>query len=143
MGGRSLKEVTTAYKETRIKTALRITASQDPKLRAVATFQQVKESKGRRSMLKGAKNYTTELKLDQDLDGDPKISFKSTEGHTYTATSLDGTKRVLRKARTNFTKSEIDCTVSATNILKQWNLDAQSWRRDSILGATTIHYNVF
>ena len=94
-------------------------------------------------MLKGAKNYTTELKLDQDLDGDPKISFKSTEGHTYTATSLDGTKRVLRKARTNFTKSEIDCTVSATNILKQWNLDAQSWRRDSILGATTIHYNVF
>ena len=39
VGGRGLKEVTTTYKVARIKTALRITASKDPKLRAVATFQ--------------------------------------------------------------------------------------------------------
>ena len=40
VGGRGLKEVTitTTYKETRIKAALRITASKDPKLRAMTTF---------------------------------------------------------------------------------------------------------
>ena len=74
-GGRGPKEVTTTYKVTRIKTALRITASKDQKLRAVTTSQQVKESKGRRSMLKDANKYATELKLDLELDGDPEISF--------------------------------------------------------------------
>ena len=119
MGGQGLKEVTTTYKETRIKVALRITASKDPKLRAVATFQQVKESKGRKSMLKDAKEYANELKLDLDLDGDPQITFKSTEGHTYTATSLEGTKRVFHKARTNFTKSEIKESTWQGNIVCQ------------------------
>ena len=98
---------TQANIETGIKATLQITASKDPKLQAMVTFQQVKESKGRRSMLKDANKYATELKLDLDLDGDPQISFKSTEGHTYTATSLDGTKRILHKARTNLTKSEV------------------------------------
>ena len=73
VGGRGLKEVTTTYKEIRIMAALRITASKDPKLRAMAIFQQVKESKGRRSKLKDAKKYVTELKLILELDGDPEI----------------------------------------------------------------------
>ena len=107
MGGRGLKEVTTTYKETRIMAALRVTASKDPKLRAVATFQQVKESKGRKSMLRDAKKYATELKLDLCVDRDLEILFKSTEGDTYTATSLDRTRRVLHKARTDFTNSKI------------------------------------
>ena len=54
-------------------------------------------------MLKVAKKYATELKLGLELDGDPEISLKSTEGHTYTVTNLDGAKRVLHKARTDFT----------------------------------------
>ena len=74
-GGRGLKEVTTTYKVTRIKAALRITANKDQKLRAVTTSQQVKESKGSRSMLKDANKYASELKLDLELDGDPQISF--------------------------------------------------------------------
>ena len=73
VGGRGLKEVATTYKETRIKAALRITASKDPKLRAMTTFQQAKESKGRRSNLKDTKKYVTELKLILELDGDPEI----------------------------------------------------------------------
>ena len=97
MGGRGLTKVTTTYKETRLKAELRFTTRKDPKLRAVATFQQVTEGKVRRSMLKDAKKYTTELKLDLKLDGDPEIPFNSTEGDTYTSTGLDGTRRVLTK----------------------------------------------
>ena len=70
-------------------------------------------------MLKDANKYATELKSDLDLDGDPQISFKSTEGHTHNATSLDGTKRVVHKARTYFTKSEIKESKWPGNIVFQ------------------------
>ena len=70
-------------------------------------------------MLKDANKYATELKLILELDGDPEISFKSTEGHIYTATNLDGAKRVLHKASTDFTKSEIKESTWQGNIVCQ------------------------
>ena len=56
--------------------------------------------------------YATELKLDLELDEDP-------ESHPYTATSLNGTKRDLHKARKNLTKSEIKESKWQGNIVCQ------------------------
>ena len=76
-------------------------------------------------MLKDTKKHTTELKFDLDLNRGKQILFKSREGHTYTSTRLDGTKRVLHKARTNFTKSEIKESKLQGNIVcyvKDWEI---------------------
>ena len=50
IGGRGLKQIASVFKETN-KTALRLATSADLKLQAVAKLQQVKEGKGRRSIL--------------------------------------------------------------------------------------------
>ena len=55
----------------KIKTALRIGSSKDPKLQAVARFQRVKERKERRSIFKDAKRHARELKLDLELGNVP------------------------------------------------------------------------
>lgn len=107
VGGRGLKELSTIYKETKIKTALRIESSKDPKLQAVARFQRVKESKGRRSIFKDAKRHARELILDLELGDEPVVSFTSTEERTHTATDVAGVKLVMGKAQTDRSELEI------------------------------------
>ena len=52
---------TSIYKETKIKSALIITTSEDPKLQAVVQCQPSLEVKGRISMLKDAKKYAMDM----------------------------------------------------------------------------------
>ena len=42
LGGRGLKQISTTYKETKIKAAIRLATSDDPKLQAVRQFQVIK-----------------------------------------------------------------------------------------------------
>ena len=119
-GGRGLKEVSTIYKETKLKTALRIESSiKDPKLQAAARFQRVKESKEMRSIFKDAKRHARELKLDLELGDVPVVSFTSTEERTYTATDVARAKLVMGKAQVDRSKLEIKECKWQGNIVSQ------------------------
>ena len=58
LGGRGLKEIEIQYKVTEVKTAHYTTTSKDPHIEVVRTFQDVKEAKKSRSVIKDAKTYT-------------------------------------------------------------------------------------
>ena len=78
IGGRSLKQISSVYKETKIKAALRLATSNDSRLQAVAHFQQIKENKGRRSIFKDARRHAMEMALDLELGEDkPTLSNES------------------------------------------------------------------
>ena len=62
--GCGLKEIEVQYKITKIKTAHYITPSKDPHIEIVRTFQDAKEEKKRRSVIKNAKTYAQHLNLD-------------------------------------------------------------------------------
>ena len=60
-GGRGFQEITQLYKTTKIKTAHHVTTSKDPRLDIVRQFQDHKESKNFRSVLKDAKIYARDM----------------------------------------------------------------------------------
>ena len=100
IGGRGLKQISSGYKETKIKAALRLATSNDSRLQAVAQFQQIKENKGRRSIFKDARGHGMDMALDLELGEDkPTLSMKTTEGRTYTASDPAGAKKVIAKGR--------------------------------------------
>lgn len=53
------------YKETKNKSALIITTSEDPKLEAVVQFREDKEVEGRISMLKDARKCAMDINEDE------------------------------------------------------------------------------
>ena len=59
-GGKGMQELETLYKTTKIKTSHHLTVSADPRVQLVSTFQDVKEKKSLRSIVKDARTlYTT------------------------------------------------------------------------------------
>ena len=67
-GGRGLKELEVQYKATKIKIAHYITTSNDPHIEIVRTFQDAKEVKKSRSVIKDAKTYAQQLNLETTFD---------------------------------------------------------------------------
>ena len=117
IGGRGLKQIASVFKETKIKTALRLATSANLKLQAVAKFQQVKEGKGRRSILKDARKYAIDLGLDLELGDEPTLSLKTPEGRSYIASDLSGAKKVLARGRMVKSTSEIKESTWQGNIV--------------------------
>ena len=108
IGRRGLKQISSVYKETKIKAALRLTTSNDSRLQAVAQFQQIKENKGRRSIFKDARRHAMEMALDLELGEDKRtLSMKTTEGRTYTASYPAGAKKIIAKGRIEKSRAEI------------------------------------
>ena len=107
IGERGLKQIASVFKETKIKMALRLATSADLKLQAVAKFQQVKEGKGRQSILKDARKYAIDVGLDLELGDEPTLSLKTSEGRSYIASDLSGAKKVLARGRMVKSTSEI------------------------------------
>ena len=98
IGGWGLKQVSSVYKETKIKAALRLSLLNDSRLQAVAQFQQIKENEGRRSIFKDARRHAMDMALNLELGEDkPTLSMKTTEGRTCTASDSDGAKKVVAK----------------------------------------------
>ena len=108
IGGHGLKQIASVFKETKIKTALQLATSADLKLQAVAKFQQVKEGKGQRSILKDARKYATDLGLNLELGDEPTLSLKTPEGRSYIVSDLSGAKKVLARGRMVKSTSEIE-----------------------------------
>ena len=117
IGGRGLKQIASVFKETKIKTALRLATSANLKLQAVAKFQQVKEGKGRRSILKDARKYAIDLGPDLELGDEPTLSLKTPEGRSYIASDLSGAKKVLARGRMVKSTSEIKESTWQGNIV--------------------------
>ena len=117
LGGRGLKQISTTYKETKIKAALRLETSNDPKLQAVRQFQVIKEKKGRRSILKDAKKYAVDMELQLEMGDYPMLSLRSVKDRTYTATDVKGAKNVLSRGRMVQVKKDIKQSTWQGNII--------------------------
>ena len=116
LGGRGLKQISTTYKETKIKAATRLATSDDPKLQAARQFQVIKEKKGRRSVLKDARKYAIDMELQLEMGDDPMLSLRSVEDRTYTATDVKGAKNVLSRDRMVQVKKDIEQSTWQGNI---------------------------
>ena len=117
IGGRGLKQIASVFKETKIKTALRLATSADLKLQDVAKLQQIKEGKGRRSILKDGRKYAIDLGLDSKLGDERTLSLKTPEGRSYIASDLSGAKKVLARGRMVKSTSEIKESTWQGNIV--------------------------
>ena len=118
IGGWGLKQISSVYKETKIKAALRLATNDNSRLQAVAQFQQIKENRGRRSNFKDARRHAMNIALDLELGEDkPTLSMKMTEGRTYTASDPDGAKKVIAKGRMEKSRAEIKKSMWQGNIL--------------------------
>ena len=118
IGGLGLKQISSVYKETKIKAALRLATSNDSRLQAVAQFQQIKENKGRRSIFKDARRHAIDMALDLELGEDkPTLSMKTTEGRSYTASDPAGAKKVIAKGRIEKSRAEIKESMWQGNIV--------------------------
>ena len=117
IGRRGLKQIASVFKETKIKTTLRLVTSADLKLQAVAKFQQVKEGKGRRSILKDARKYAIDLGLVLELGDEPTLSLKTPEGRSYIAPDLSRAKKVLARRRMVKSTSEVKESTWQGNIV--------------------------
>ena len=62
-GGKGMQELETLYKTTKIKTAHYLTVNADPHVQLVSTFQNVKEKKSLRSIVKDARTFADQLDL--------------------------------------------------------------------------------
>ena len=116
LGGRGLNQISTTYKETKIKAAIRLATSDDPKLQAVRQFQVIKEKKGRRSILKDARKYAIDMELQFEMGDDPMLSLRSVEDRTYTATDVKGAKNVLSRGGMVQVKKDIKQSTWQGNI---------------------------
>ena len=116
LGGRGLKQISTAYKETKIKAAIRLATSDDSKLQAVRQFQVIKEKTGRRSILKDARKYAIDMEPQLEIANDPMLSMRSVEDRTYTAIDVKGAKNVLSRGRMVQVKKDIKQSIWQGNI---------------------------
>ena len=64
---RGLKNVEREYKQTKIKAVVRLYRNEDPAMEVLRQFEERSEEKGRRSMVKDAKKYASELGLKLSL----------------------------------------------------------------------------
>ena len=100
LGGRCLKEIEIQYKVTKIKTAHYTTTSKDPHIEVVRTFQDVKEAKKSRSVIKDAKTYAQQLNVDVTFDEQHK-STSATMGEKETVFKISSPKyiqQILKEA---------------------------------------------
>ena len=85
-GGRGFQEITQLYKTTKIKAAHHITTSKDPRLGIVRQFQDHKESKNFRSVLKDAKIYDRDMNLEMEFSSDDKTAVIKSDQRTVEIT---------------------------------------------------------
>ena len=70
-----MQELETLYKPKKIKTAHYLTVSADPHVQLVSTFQNVKEKKSLRSIVKDARTFAGQLDLNIEYN---RVESKTT-----------------------------------------------------------------
>ena len=74
-GGKGMQELETLYKTMKIKTAHYLTVSADPHVQLVSTFQNVKDKKSLRSIVKDARTFAGQLDLNIEYN---RVESKTT-----------------------------------------------------------------
>lgn len=137
-GGKGLQQIEMLYKVTKIKTAHYITTSTDPHVKLVATFQQYKEAKSLRSIIKDAKTYADQLNVDVEYNvTESSTTIKSDE--TITKITKCQPKH-LKPALKKETESKLEKEVKqqpwvGQYLAKQWHnkeLDRESYNIPNI-----------
>ncbi|XP_031552542.1 uncharacterized protein LOC116289742, partial [Actinia tenebrosa] len=74
-GGKGLTEIESLYKTTKIKLAHYITCSSDPHVELVRTYQDAKEMKSLRSIIKDARTFAAQFNVDITYNAESKKSI--------------------------------------------------------------------
>ena len=100
-GRRDFQEITQLYKTTQIKTSHHITTSQDPRLDIVRQFQDHKEGKNFRSVLKDAKIYARDMNIELEFSSDDKTTVIKSDQRTVEIkdNQVKYSKPILKEAR--------------------------------------------
>ena len=97
MGGRGLRSIEQTYKETKIKSAVKILTNPDPRIKLVGRFQQLCIRKKRASIFNDAITYAKEMNINFEVDGETyKIEDESTGKEISDLKQLKG---ILRRNR--------------------------------------------
>ena len=116
-GGRGLKSFESLYKQTKVKTTMKLYANEDRTMSLVREFEEKCERAGRRSLVKDAKKFALEMDITLDLAyPDPKAlqtdsgeeSHVKGVGRTLRAREEERSTREVREQRWQGSCSEKD-----------------------------------
>ena len=96
IGGRGLKSLEQTYKETKIKSAVKILTNYDPRMKLVCKFQNECKKKKRSSIFKDAYVYADEMGINFEIVDE---CFKLTDKETNSEINLKQLKKVLSSRR--------------------------------------------
>ena len=109
MGGRGLREIEQTYKETKIKSAVKILNNCDPRLKLVCRFQKECMKRKRSSIFTDARNYSEQMGIEFEINEDV---WKLTDTETgLEIINISQLKKVLvRKRNTIYDDILLKCT---------------------------------
>ena len=121
-GGRGMKSVEREYKNTKIKTAVKLFSNPDPAMAAVRSFEAKPVQSGRHSIIKDAQKYARELGLQLKLDF-PDPVWYTTDGHEVRGAKI---KNCLTKAHQQELRDKVEG--------EKWQgkLTKRRWEDDSL-----------
>ena len=97
LGGRGLKSLEQTYKETKVKSAVKILASNDPRIKIVSKFHQQCIKNKRVSIYKDATEYAREMNIVFEINGD---TYKMMDNQTHVEIkNIRQLNNILRKKR--------------------------------------------
>ena len=117
IGGRGLKSIELTYKETKIKSAVKVLTHTDPRMKLVSTFQKQCSKKKRASLYSDAIAYAKEL----DIEFEVNDTYKAVDKRSCNEiNNLKQLKMVLAQNR-NYKNEEIleGCTWQGVNFLSR------------------------
>lgn len=98
-GGRGLRSLEQSYKETKVKTAIKILQSDDPQMCNVALFNKICMSKNRASIFTDAIKYAQDLGMELVTADSVQVHFFTEEGESITTKDLAKVKLEMQRRR--------------------------------------------
>ena len=96
------------YKETKLKSLVKIVTRRDPRIRLVRDFENEQYKKGRCSIFKDAIKFANDLRVTADYGPDSFcLKYKDARDKTYETSDVKCIKNILLKACNEGLKREI------------------------------------
>ena len=138
MGGRGLKELERAYKETKIKAAVKLKQNKDSRMQLVNKYHTLNIESASYSLFKEANKYAVEFGISLEMDADNCSIIYTKEGQIIESNEYNVIDREVTKNRnTYYTNAIINCSwqgvnykarIEDENIVKTYFNWLKNWR---------------
>lgn len=127
-GGSGLLELEKLYKTTKIKTAHYITTNKDPRIQLVRSFQDFKQTKGLRSIIKDAITYAEQLGLNIEFNQQQRMTVIN-NGEKITEFTNCQPKNIKKELKAALERKYQDETIN-----QPWlgNFVTQCWKDEDL-----------